>query len=131
MDKPPGALFSPTPLGHHSNPREGESTPTPVPPVWHVFPTGGTQSVAPDFRDVPAQDGEEATDVGFLGDGGTDGGGGILGVWDTAYSVLFVPVPGTQVVVLQQRLAGGETEPPEGAGKMDTAGEDIGKGGSG
>ena len=55
----------------------------------------------------------------------------LIGVWDTSDGVLFVPLPRTNVVVLQRRLARGGMEPLEGAGKMGTAGKYIWNGGSG
>ena len=55
----------------------------------------------------------------------------LLGVWDTADGGLFVSVHGTNVVVHQQLLAGGGTEPLEDAGKMGTSGKDLGKEGRG
>ena len=79
---------------------------------------------------MPAWDREEVTEVGCLGDRGIDGEV-ILGIWDTADGGLFVPLPGTNIFVRQQRLFGGGTEPLEGAGKTRKAGEDIGKVGSG
>ena len=79
---------------------------------------------------MPAWDGEETAEVSCLGDGGTDGEG-LLGIWDTTDGGLLVPIPGMNVVVLRQRLDGNGTEPPEVAGKMGTAVEDLGKGGSG
>ena len=70
------------------------------------------------------------TKAGYRGFGGMDGEG-LLGVWDTTDSGYFVQVPGENVVFLQQKLAGGGIEPLESAGKMGTAGEAFGKGGSG
>ena len=58
-------------------------------------------------------------------------GVGLLGVWETTEGRLFVQVPGTNVVVLQRRLAGGGTEPSKGVGKMGKVGKDLGKGRSG
>ena len=77
---------------------------------------------------MPPRDREEDTEVGCCRDEGTYGEG-ILGVWDTTDSGIFVPVPEIKVV-RQQQLACGGTEPPEGAGKMVTAGKDLGKEGN-
>ena len=55
----------------------------------------------------------------------------LLGVWETNDGGIFVPVLGTNIVIHQQRLDGGGTEPPVGAGKMGMSGKDIGKRGSG
>ena len=63
-DKHPGALSELTSLGNHSNTGGGGSTPTLVPPVLHVCTIEGTQYGAPDFSDVPAQEGEEVTEAG-------------------------------------------------------------------
>ena len=52
----------------------------------------------PDFRNVPVRDGEEAKEVSDKVDGGSDETG-ILGVWYTADGGIFIPVPGTNVVV--------------------------------
>ena len=71
-----------------------------MPPVLHVCSTGGPQSGASDFRNVPAQDGEEATEVGGLGYVGADGKI-LIGVWDTADGGLFVPLLWTNVVFHQ------------------------------
>ena len=49
---------------------------------------------------------------------------------DTADGGAFIQVIGTNAVVLQQRLAGGGTEPTEGAGKVGTTGEYFWEGGS-
>ena len=101
-----------------------------MPPVLHVCPTVGPQSGATDFSDVPELDGEEAKEVVCLGYKGKDVEG-LLGVLDTNESGIFILVPGTNVVVHQQRLYGSGKEPQEGAGKMVTAGGDRGKEGSG
>ena len=81
---------------------------------------------APEFSDVPDQYGEEATGVGSLGGRGADGKG-LLGVWYTADGGILVPVPGTNVVVHRQILAVGGTQLPEGARKIGTAGEYLGR----
>ena len=86
--------------------------------------------VSPDFSNVLAREREKPTDVGGWGDGITDGEG-LFGVRDTTDGGIFVTLPGTNVVVHRQQLFGSETEPREGAGEMGTAGEDLGKGGSG
>ena len=36
-------------------------------------------------------------------------GEGLIGVWDTADGGFFVPVPGANVVVIRQKLSGGDT----------------------
>ena len=101
MEKPLGSLLSPTPSGQHSNSVGGESTPPPVTPVLHFFPTGGIQSGATEFIHVLAQDREEVTEI-FFGVDGVNNGEGLLGVWDTADGGIFVLVPGTNVVVLRK-----------------------------
>ena len=58
-------------------------------------------------------------------------GEGLLGVWYTADNSSFFQVLGTNVVILQQKLAGVKTEPLEGAGKVGTIGESLGGGGIG
>ena len=65
-------------------------------------------------------------EVGCQGYRRTDGEG-LIGVWYTADGRLFVLVPGTNVVVLRRQLASCVTEPLEGAWKMGTAGEYLGK----
>ena len=57
-------------------------------------------------------------------------GEGILGLLDTADGWSFVQVLRANVFFLRRPLAGGGTEPTEGAGKMGTTGEDFGKVGS-
>ena len=52
-------------------------------------------------------------------------------MWDNADGGLFFFVLGMNVVVQQQQLVCGITEPLEGAGKMGSAGENLGKGGIG
>ena len=54
---------------------------------------------APDLSDVLAQDGEEEIEVVCWGDGGTDGED-LFGIWDTTDGGLFVPLIGTNVVIL-------------------------------
>ena len=56
---------------------------------------------APDFSNVPAQEGKKVTEAGCLGDGGKDGEG-LLGVRDTADGGSFVQVLGANVFVLQR-----------------------------
>ena len=56
---------------------------------------------------------------------------GLLVVWYTTDVGLFLLVPRTNVVVHQQLLAGGGTEPLEGKGKMVTVGKNLGNGGGG
>ena len=77
---------------------------------------------------VQERDREEETEVGWRGDGGSYGVG-ILGVWYTTNGGFFYQVPGTNVVVLQRKLAGSGMEASEGVGEMGTAGKDIGNGG--
>ena len=77
-----------------------------------------------------AQDREEETEFGGLVDRGAYGEGHLV-VWDTTDGVLFFPLLETNFVVHQRGLAGGGTEPLEGAWEMGTDGEDLGNGGSG
>ena len=77
-----------------------------------------------------ARDGEEAKEVAVWGDRGADGVG-LLSIWETSDGGLFIPVLGTNVVFHWRRLSVGGTEPPEGAGGMGAADEDLGKLGSG
>ena len=46
-------------------------------------------------------------------------------------AISLIQVLGKNVVVLQQRFAGGGIEPAEGTGKVGTTGKYFGKGGSG
>ena len=55
---------------------------------------------------------------------------GLISVWDTDEGSSFVQVPGKNIVVLWRGLVGGVTEPKEWAGKLGTAGEDLGEEGS-
>ena len=57
-------------------------------------------------------------------------GEGLLFIWDTADGSSLVQVLGTKILVLQQRLAGGEIESTAGAGKMGTTGEVLGREGA-
>ena len=97
--------------------------------MWNVCSTGGPQLGTPDFNNGLEQDGEEAKEVVGWGDK-VENGEGILGIWDTANSGLFIPVFGTNLVAHWQRLADGGMECQEGAGKTGAAGKAIGKGGS-
>ena len=54
----------------------------------------------------------------------------LLGVWDTADRSYVIQVLGTNLVVLQQRLDCGITEPTAGTGKVGTTGEYFGEGDS-
>ena len=57
--------------------------------------------------------------------------GGLLVVWYTDDGGYLVQLLWANVVLLRRELAGGGTEPTEGAGKMGTTGEYFGKGGGG
>ena len=85
---------------------------------------------APNIINVSAQIGEEVTESGCLVDRGKYGEG-LIRLWDTDDGGSFVQVLGVNVVVLQQQLNDGGTEPTEGTGKVGTTGEDFGKGGIG
>ena len=64
--------------------------------------------VAPDIRNLLAQDREEATEDGCGGYRGMDGEV-LLGVWDNTDVSTFFKVLGTNVVVLRQQLDSGGT----------------------
>ena len=80
----------------------------------HIFfPTGGTQSGAPEISNVLAQVREEATEAGCC-EKRVTGGEGLLVIWDTAVGGYLVQVLGTKCVVLQQQLASSGIEPTAG-----------------
>ena len=121
IDKPPDAIFSPTPSGNHSNPVGWKLTPPPVPPVLHVCPTVGTQAGEPNISNVLERVGEEVTEDFCCRYRVTDGDA-LLVVWDTADGSFLVQVFGTNIFILQQQLYGVGTEPTKVSGKVWTTG---------
>ena len=97
--KPLGLLFPSALLEQHSNPGGGESTPPPVPPVWHFFITGGTQSGAPNISYVLARVIEEATEVSCCEYRGTYEQD-FISVWDAADGTELIEVLGTHFFVI-------------------------------
>ena len=82
---------------------------------------------AHDLSYVSERVGEEATEVGCCGDGGTDREG-LLAVWDAADDSTSFQVLWTHFFVLLKRLSRGGAEYTAGAGKVGTNGEDFGEG---
>ena len=65
-------------------------------------------------------------EVGYCGDGGTDGEG-LIGIWGAVDGGAFIRLLGTHYVVHKRIMTSSGEESATGAGKVGTAGKDLGE----